>query len=419
MRSAPLPDNERERLYALERYAILDTAPEMAFDELTELASSLCETPMALISLIDGTRQWFKASVGLPVRETPRELAFCAHAILREGVFVVPDSHEDARFEDNPLVTDEPHIRFYAGAPLTTSDGFRLGTLCVLDRTPRMLTAQQQRMLATLAHQVVVQMELRRHLAETEAAEERLRANVRELDRLKSEFVATVSHELRTPLTSIVGSLGLLASGVTGTLSDEARQLVALAERNSIRLIALINDILDFEKLESGRMELDARAMPLARILEHAVEAVTPAAIQEGIIIRVQADATVVEGDEARLTQAVVNLVANAVKYSPRGSVVTVAGSCTSGCAEVRVRDEGRGIAPPLQPRLFRRFQQLESGDARTKGGAGIGLAICKAIVEQHGGTVGVESREGEGSTFWLRLPVLAPVAVQRGLPVS
>jgi signal transduction histidine kinase len=367
---------------------------------------------MALISLIDGTRQWFKARVGLPVEETPREVAFCAHAILQEGLFVVPDSADDDRFADNPLVCGEPHIRFYAGTPLTTPDGFRLGTLCVLDRVPRTLTPKQARMLAALAHQVVVQLELRRHLAEREAEEETLRANVRELDRMKKEFVATVSHELRTPLTSIVGSLGLLSSGLMGELPSDVRQLVLLAERNSVRLIALINDILDFEKLESGRMEMTHAPAPLLRILRQAVEVIAPVAAQEQVTIELRAEVAVVHGDEARLAQATVNLLSNAVKYSPRGGTVTVTASVSRGWTEVQVRDEGPGIAVALQPKLFRRFQQIESSDSRPKGGAGLGLAMCKAIVEQHGGTVGVESREGEGSTFWFRIPALAALFV-------
>ncbi len=163
---AQLPGNEQERLAALSEYDILDTLPEAAYDDITHLASEICGTPIAAVSLVDEDRQWFKSEVGLGVPETSREVAFCAHALVGEGMLVVRDAHDDARFADNPLVTGDPKIRFYAGAPLVTPKGEVLGTLCVIDHVQRQLTEQQEQSLGVLARQVMAQLELRRLITE-------------------------------------------------------------------------------------------------------------------------------------------------------------------------------------------------------------------------------------------------------------
>ena len=166
----PTPDNEIKRLEALRRYQLLDTPPEQSFDDFAFLAAYICGTPMAFVSLVDANRQWFKARFGLDASETPRDQAFCAYAILGKQVMVVEDARVDSRFSNNPLVTSDPNIRFYAGAPLLDGEGFGLGSLCVIDTEPRQLTADQLRALEALARQVVAQFEFRKTSADLAAA---------------------------------------------------------------------------------------------------------------------------------------------------------------------------------------------------------------------------------------------------------
>lgn len=193
--TAPIPPDERKRLTVLWQYDILDTVPEEVFDELTDLAAKICSAPMAMISLVDEDRQWFKSKVGLTQRETAREISFCTHAILQDELFIVPDATQDPRFAGSPLVTADPHVRFYAGAPLITPDGHALGTLCIMDRVPRQLTADQQQALRVLARHVVSQLELRRHARDLTDARTRGRAVKADLAAARAEL-AKVRREL-------------------------------------------------------------------------------------------------------------------------------------------------------------------------------------------------------------------------------
>jgi GAF domain-containing protein len=161
---AAAPSQEAARVAALDRYAILDTEPEQGFDDLVVLASYVCKTPIAMLSLVDDRRQWFKSRVGVQVRETPKDTSFCAHAIQQEDLFVVPDTLKDPRFKENPMVLGEPHIRFYTGAPLINEEGFALGTLCVIDRQPRELDSEQKEALWALSRLALGKMELRQNL---------------------------------------------------------------------------------------------------------------------------------------------------------------------------------------------------------------------------------------------------------------
>jgi len=260
----------------------------------------------------------------------------------------------------------------------------------------------ERRHIEQMLREKNVELELAKSVAEQTV--ERLE----EVEQLKKGFLSTVSHELRTPLTSIRGSLGLLASGAAGPLPDHVVEVVALAERNAIRLMALIEDILDLERLETGKIELQMTRVPIASILRRAMESLA-AFGAHGVTVDAPNVSSSIEVDADRIVQVLVNLLSNAVKFSPPGGVVTIAVTVDGQWTEFRVIDHGRGVPAVHRRAIFERFRQVDPSDAREKGGAGLGLAICKSIVEQHGGSIGVESEEGAGSAFWFRLASLTP----------
>jgi len=688
------PANEEARLDALRSYEVLDTPAEPAFDALTTLAAHIANVPIALVSLVDDERQWFKSRYGLEAPETPREVSFCGHVVTNDTALTVPDALEDARFRDNPLVTGEPRVRFYSGVPLRTDEGFVLGTLCAIDHRARELTSQQRAMLDLLARQVVDQLELRRKnllldkrlqeldevksrvqsilasanysiiettpdgtirefnaaaermlgyaaaevignispavihdldevVARTHAlseelgvslspgfetfiakarrgipderewtyvrkdgsrfpvdlsvtarlgpsgeivgfmgiasdisarkeaesllrkseealreqqravqdsetrlrsiidtavdgiitidtrgciesanpaverlfglkpsdltgrhvkvliptrdhsqtdaflgsllarSDERLVGIVREVEglrkdgstfpaelvisefalegsrhftgivrdisdrkrveRLQSEFVSTVSHELRTPLTSIRGSLGLIAGGVLGEIPKDAKEYVDIAVSNSDRLVRLINDILDMEKIQSGSMEFRLHATDLSVAMRSAMDANQAFANAHHTHLTITGSIPPGEVlvDPDRLAQVLTNLISNACKFSPPGAAVELSVARERGQFRVSVRDHGPGIPKEFEGRIFERFAQADASTTRQKGGTGLGLSITRALVEKMRGRVGFQPAEGGGTQFFFDLPYFHPIKTGSASPPS
>jgi signal transduction histidine kinase len=407
MKSAPLPENEAERIRRLHELDILDTLEEQAYDDLTFLAAEICNTPIALVSLVDRDRQWFKSHHGLDARETPREVAFCSHVILGDNVFVVEDSGKDERFYDNPLATGNPHVKFYAGAPLIMSDNLRLGTLCVIANEPRTITQEQMKALEALARQVVSQLELRLKIKE-----------LKSLDQAKDEFISTVSHELRTPLTSINGSLSLLLNNKAGQLDDNQGKMVGIAVRNSDRLLGIVNDILDLAKLEAGKLEIDRSPCSLVTLIDNAIELNRPYCekCNCGIVsVYKESDsAGMVNCDEGRLLQVLTNLITNAAKFSCDKDTVEVSFSTSVDSVRIEVTNRGPGIPEDQQQYIFQRFKQIGTAVNEKMPGTGLGLRISKQLVELHDGTIGFESIPGEYTTFYFTLPLMDIIAEQR-----
>ncbi|RKH60210.1 GAF domain-containing sensor histidine kinase [Corallococcus aberystwythensis] len=519
----PTPADEPRRLQALRSLCLLDTPAHERFDRIVRAASHLFRVPIALVSLIDENRQWFKARQGLDATETPRDVSFCGHAILSPTTFVVPDALKDPRFHDNPLVLGAPFVRFYAGHPLRAPDGSRVGTLCLIDHQPRDLSDADRAALADLAgwaevelsalHEREARIGLEQQerffqvsmdmlciaamdgtflrlsqawsrtlgfseaelystslvdlaLEEDRAATSGHLARAREgasvlqfehrarcrdgswrwlqwnavpdleegllyavardvtqarllederqrVERMKNEFISTVSHELRTPLTSIRGSLGLLCGGIAGPLDAEVARMVGIAHKNSERLLRLINDILDLEKMESGRMDLNLAPTDVAPLLSQVLQAHQGYADEYGVRLEVVVDLPDARAharvDEDRFIQVLANLLSNAIKFSPQGERVTLSLTREAGALRVGVQDHGPGIPEAFQGRVFQKFAQADASDTRKRPGTGLGLSIAHGLVARMGGTLRFTTAPGAGTRFSFDLPECEP----------
>ena len=532
MLAARIPDNELERLQSLYALNVLDTPAEARFDRITELVVGYFNVDAALINFIDRDRQWAKSCVGLDAGNAPRHVSFCAYTILQATELVIEDAMLDERFHDNPFVTGDFGLRFYAGHPLCTPNGAKVGSLCLAHAEPRAMSEADRRALrhfASLVEDELNRIQLRDAMEQLTAAEQALereraqlrtvidsapiaialldanrrfvahsaalvndfnllvpdvigqriddvlpesaerwraihgrlmdgeRLNVKEecmlLDgkaiclqwaavpfygpegvidgailvidridelveareaalnatRLKGEFLARMSHEIRTPMNGVIGMLDML---IDTSLSDVQHEFATLARDSSHQLLTIINDILDFSKIEAGKLTVEAFPFELRKNVEDTVNLLRTSARSKGLDLRIDIAPDVpsrVIGDGHRLRQVMLNLISNALKFTSQGfvEVRVVSKSRDAGKLDVSfaVRDTGIGLSAEAQQRLFRPFEQAEKSTGRHYGGTGLGLLICKELVEMMGGTIAVESSDGQGSTFRFDLP--------------
>lgn len=381
------PAREARRLRSLRAYGILDTPREAAFDDIVRLASLICDTPIAVVNFVEDERQWFKAEIGLGVRETPLETSICAHAILEHDILVIPDTRVDDRLRENPLVTSEPGLRFYAGALLKSPDGIPLGTVCVLDTKPRQLTSSQVDALRRLARQVMGQLELRRMLVEAQDSEERLIA-----------LVAAAGHDLKGPLRAAAYAMDRVARGAhedVVTRLATGREALASMDRQLNRLVAVAS---------SRAFATAETATPLQTIFDALEGNWRNEATRRGVVLAFTSSPLVVSGPEALLETLLGNLVSNALKYTPQGGEVHVDATDRGTHVRVGVRDTGIGIPREKQEAIFSAFEQVDP----TADGLGLGLWIVCQVATSLGAQVHVESTVGEGSRFWVDLPLVS-----------
>ncbi len=395
-----LHPQESQRLASLRSYQILDTLPEAVFNDLTKLASQICDVPIATISLIDRDRQWFKAPIGLDVQETPREVSFCGHAILGSEVMEVPDTQKDQRFLDNPLVLGGPRIRFYAGTPLLDEAGMPLGTLCVIDDKPRTLSVAQRESLSALGRLVVHQLEIRKtnlglqdllvkFTGEDEEKKERLTA----LGQLSSG----VAHEINNPLAIITGMIEVVSLKLSRQQSVE-RELLSL--RNATDRVAKV--VVGLRQFAQKRTLSTLKSMATRELFEKLSQRLNPLALTAGVKITWPADDVArVNVDEVQFFMACEHVIKNAIEAAAQSQDkwVKLETYVEDDFSVLRCSDSGAGISPENIQRLFEPFFTTKP----TGSGQGLGLSVARGIVMAHGGVINLVGIQP--TTFEIRLP--------------
>lgn len=394
MKLPKVPDNEIERLKALRGYSILDTLPEQDFEDITKIASEICQTPISLITLVDSNRQWFKSNHGLTVRETPRDYAFCAHAINSPSeILTVKDSREDDRFADNPLVTGYPNVIFYAGVPLVNSEGFSLGTICVIDNAPRELTANQLESLRALSHQVVKLFEFKRINESLKESQKEIQIRNSELE----QFAYVVSHDIKSPLNNIISLTTILKKDQKGKLNDSGEQMINHIANASLRLKSLIDGIIshyigvNIEVNTKKEIDIDLLFNEIIELLDSRREyQITYTSELKSIVT-----------NEVVIKQILTNLLSNSIKYNNKEKVkIDIKINSSPTFFEFAIQDNGIGIDKSQFSKIFDTFTTLGTKDRFNNIGTGIGLSTVKKLVDKLGGSINVESEIGFGAKF-------------------
>jgi hypothetical protein len=402
MKSAPLPNDEEKRLEALYRYNILDTLPEEEYDTITKIASEICDTPIALVSLIDPTRQWFKSHHGLGATETPREYAFCAHSILEpDELFIIPDATKDERFHDNPLTTGEPHVLFYAGAPLNTKDGYSLGTLCVIDTKPReaSLTEGQKKSLKALAKQVMSQLELRRRNSKLEQANK----EITRLNEQLNHFAYRLTHDLKTPIRGINSLVDFIKQDHYELFKNtEAQEWIDLISSRAVYMDSLIEEILAYTKATNSTIqfeEFNFKAM-LSTVLNNCD-------VAKKIALDLKELDFNIYHSKIGFVQIFQNLLTNSKKFTDKEQCkVQITCKKNIGNYTFIYTDNGPGISEKYWDKVFIMFETLDDSSIKN---TGIGLATIKSIINRFGGEIRLGKRNDgeEGVCFTFTVPTV------------
>lgn len=396
MKPAQIPLNEAKRLKNLETYSILDTLPDADCDAITKIAAGICNTPISLVSIIDKNRQWFKSNHGLKAKETPRDFSFCAHSILNPSkLFIINDATKDKRFFDNPLTINDPNVVFYAGAPLNSSEGYPLGTLCVIDNKPNVLSKNQKESLKLLAKQVVNLFELRKRNRElSNANEEILRLNEQ-----LTEFSYRLSHDIKTPISGIKYLSEILQEDYAGLLDDKGKNWLNLISSRSAYLYSLVEGMLNFTKVINT--EIVFEVFNFEELLERVKWSFNWDKTYE--ISYSNCDINMMQSRIAFI-QIFQNLLSNSIKFIAESKpIISISVEVKSKFYNITYTDNSAGIDEKYHRKVFELFETLNE-----KKGTGIGLPSISFIIKRLGGSIDLKkTKNGEiGVIFLIKIPI-------------
>lgn len=388
-----LPSDEKQRLAAVRSYHLLDTLPEKDFDNITSLTASICDVPIALITLLDAERNFLKSHYGLPLNEYGRDTSFCGHAILEDtDLVIVEDAREDIRFRDNPFIKQR-NIVFYAAALLINPEGYRLGTLCIFDDKPRVLNKKQRHALSALSYQVVNLLEARKHNRTLLNVQEELRERNEEL----KSFAGIVSHDMKMPLANMIITSDMLRSKYGTLLDDQAKQYLDYIKQSSFTLSEYITGLLSHYETDSTAAKL-VEVFDSQELFEDIIELLN---INVDCEINLPEKNIEMQANKAALEQITLNLVANSIKYNDKEHIII-----DIDCYEKEdfyhfsIKDNGMGISQTELPKIFDLFSTIGVLDRHGLRGNGIGLSTVKKLVTKLNGDITVSSTLGKGTTF-------------------
>ncbi|AZQ44337.1 GAF domain-containing sensor histidine kinase [Nonlabens ponticola] len=396
---APILADDKRRLQALDKYDLIDTMPEQAYDDITAVTASICQAPIALINLVHKDKTFFKSQYGVDLGSAPRDISFCAHTIVQEDdVMIVTDAREDERFRDNPFVTSGTAI-FYAGVPLIDKNGYKLGSLCVFDSKPRELNDSQLSALKSMANHVMLLFEERYSVKQLLKTQNELKERNEEL----KDFAGIVSHDLKAPLSNIMMIAGLLKKENQDILSEKSINYLSYLNEAGISLSRYIDGMLMFYKSD----ELVNQQHEDVSYVDMIEDVITMAVTKEDVLVTYAPEMDVsMHTSKAALQQILLNLVTNSVKYGDKAqTIIHVQMKEFDDHYTIQVEDNGRGIESDKLDSVFKLFYTASEQDRNGNKGTGIGLATTKRLLEHLEGTISIESEYGVGTSILMKFP--------------
>lgn len=398
-----IPYNEQERIQELYRLEILDTPVEEDFDEIVQLASKICNMPISLITLVDTGRQWFKAKIGIDIEETPRDVSFCGHVLSQKNndLMEIEDAQKDNRFFDNPFVVSDPGVRFYAGMPLITGNGYKLGTLCVLDNKPNRLTPDQTFTLKVLANQVVKMLEMRVINKEV-VGQNKL---IEQQNFTQQQMLSIIAHDIKSPLSAVKQAMDV---DELGLLSIEQRQAIRKEFVQQIDdTLHLLSDLVEWGTIQVAGKTTEVEKIDLKKLVDSKLKIYMLSASRKGNKLLNKVDEGIFLSVYPQTLRFILrNLLVNAIKFTTSG-VITVYGKKETDFIHISVCDTGVGMSEESKDSIVKEKVVKSSTGTNNEKGSGLGLILTQQFIRALSGSLQIESVPGKGTTVHVFLPAV------------